>query len=190
MKTLARSANRDLFLVAGQFAMADGRIAQAHIIQAAILTVKCELQYDTERGIPYFDTIFEHPNNIGLWRAYVIDRVRGFEWVKDIIDFTHELDYTNKTVRYTMQVSTTDGLVTINGIDYNISTIGTHGGGGGQMESLIQNGIFYLPVFKDGEIQVYRQLKQFVLPEGGGVTTDVSEQTYVKNEDGIFVKRD
>ena len=126
MKTIARSANGDLFLYAGQLAMADGRIAQSQIIQAAILAVKGELQYDTERGIPYFETIFDHPNKIDLWRAYVIDRVRKFEWVTDIIDFTHEFDYTNKTINYKMQVATNEGLVTVNGIDYSISTIGTN----------------------------------------------------------------
>lgn len=106
--------------------MADGRIAQAQTIQAAILAVKGELQYDTEQGIPYFETIFDHPNKIDLWRAYVIDRVRKFEWVTDIINFTHEFDYTNKTINYKMQVATNEGLVTVNGIDYSISTIGTN----------------------------------------------------------------
>ena len=89
-----------------------------------------------------------------------------------------------------MQVVTDDGLVTINGIDYSISTIGTHGsGGGGEMETLVQNGIFYLPVFKENGVQVYRQLRQYVMPNKGGVTTDLSEETYVKNIDGVFVLR-
>ena len=190
MKTLARSANGDLFLYAGQLAMTDGRYAQAQIIQSAILTVKGELQYDTERGIPYFETIFDHPKKIDLWRAYVIDRVRKFEWVRDITDFTQEFDYSNKIIKYKMTIVTDNGVVHINSIDYSISTIGTHGGGGsGGGESLVQNGIFYLPVFKDGDVQVYRQLKQYVMPDGSGVTTEVSEQTYIKNADGVFVVR-
>lgn len=190
MKTLARSANGDIFLHAGQLAMADGRIAQAQTIQAAILTVKGELQFDTERGIPYFETIFLDPSKINLWRAYVIDRVRGFDWVTDVIELTQKYDAKNNVINYNLKIATDDGIVTINGIDYSISTIGTHGGGGGgEMESLVQNGIFYLPVFKVGEVQVYRQLKQYVMPDGSGVTTDVSEKTYVKNESGVFVER-
>lgn len=188
IKTIARAANNDIFLFSGQIAMVDGMFAQAQIIKAAILTVKGELQYDTERGIPYFDTVFKSPNNVYLWRAYVLKRVRQFDWVQDITSFEQEIDYTNHTINYTMTLVTNDGVVTIRGIDYDISTITPGGGGGGAGESLVQNGIFYLPVFKDGDVQVYRQLRQYVDPLGS-ITTDLSEQTYIKNNDGIFVPR-
>lgn len=113
MKTLARSANGDIFLSAGQFAMADDREAQAQILKAAILTVKGELQFDTERGVPYFDTIFLDPNKINLWHAYVIDRVRSFDWVTNVIELTQKYDPKEKTIRYKLKVATDDGIVTV-----------------------------------------------------------------------------
>lgn len=190
IRTLARAANNDIFLFAGQLAMVDGMFAQSQIIKAAILTVKGELQFDTEQGIPYFDTVFKNQNNIYLWRAFVIRRVREFDWVKDVTSFEHTVDNENHVINYTMTLVTNDGAVTIRGIDYNISTISPGGGGGGgeASESLVQNGVFYLPVFMDGNVQVYRQLRQYVDPLGS-ITTDLSEQTYIKNENGIFVPR-
>ena len=88
-----------------------------------------------------------------------------------------------------MVVLTDLGTVTIKSIDYNISTVGSHPGeGGGDMESLIQNGVFYLPVYMENGVQVYRQLKQFIDTTMGGVTTELSEETYIKSA-GVFVKQ-
>jgi hypothetical protein len=189
MKTIARSANKDIFIYSGQLAMADGKIAQGQILEAAILTVKGELQFDLENGIPYFDTIFLSPAKAYLWRASVINRVKKFDWVHEVTQFDHVLDYKNHVVTYTMVVLTDLGTVTIRSIDYNISTVGSHTGeGGGGMESLIQNGVFYLPVYKENGVQIYRQLKQFIDPNMGGVTTELSEETYIKSA-GVFVKQ-
>lgn len=95
--------------------MVDGKDAHAQTIEAAILTVKGELQYDTENGIPYFDTIFQNPNKIDLWRAYVIKRVREFTWVNDILSFDVSYDYKNQSVKYDMTVVTDEGIVTVGG---------------------------------------------------------------------------
>lgn len=190
MQTIARSANGDMFLFAGQLAMCDGKVAYGQIIKAAILTVKGELQFDTEEGIPYFDTIFRSPRKAALWKAYVIKRVNKFSFVNAVTEFDYDFDYKNHVINYTMRIDTDKGVVTINSVDYNVSTIGTHTGGeSGGGEQLVQNGIFYLPVYIQNTVQIYRQLKQFVDEEEGTVTTELSEETYVKNADGVFVKQ-
>ncbi len=190
MRTIARSANNDMFLYAGQLAMCDGKIAYAQIIESAVLTVKGELQFDIEQGIPYFDTIFRSAKRAALWKAYVIDRVKQFSFVTSVTSFEYDIDYKNHVINYTMRVNTDKGKVTITSVDYTVSTIGTHtssGTGGG--EQLTQNGIFYLPVYKQNNIQVYRQLKQYVDDAEGLVTTELSETTYVKDANGVFVKQ-
>ena len=181
--------NNDIFLFAGQLAIVSGKFAQAQIAQAAILTVKGELQFDTERGIPYFDSIFRSPKLINVWRAYVMERIRQFEWVNDISSFEASVDFENHIINYTMTLVTSDGIVIIKGIDYSVSntTPETDPEGGGGV-SLVQNGVFYLPVFVDNGIQVYRQLRQYV-DSLGAITTDLSEQTYIRNSSGVFVPR-
>lgn len=170
--------------------MCDGKVAYAQTIEAAVLTVKGELQFDTEQGIPYFDTIFRSAKRAALWKAYVASRVEEFSFVKSITQFDYTIDYKNHVVNYEMRVNTDKGKVTITSVDYTVSTIGTHtssGTGGG--EQLVQNGIFYLPVYMQNNIQVYRQLKQYVDDIEGTVTTELSESTYVKDANGVFVKQ-
>ena len=93
--------------------MCDGKVAYAQIIEAAVLTVKGELQFDTEQGIPYFDTIFRSPKRAALWKAYVVDRVKQFSFVTSITQFDYTLDYKNHVINYEMHVNTDKGDVTI-----------------------------------------------------------------------------
>lgn len=57
----------------------------------------------------------------------------------------------------------------------------------GTQESLTQDGIFYLPVYKKNAVQFYRQLRQYEDSEFHEVTTELSEDLYVR-EDDKFVK--
>lgn len=113
MRAIARSANNDMFLYAGQLAMCDDKVAYAQIIEAAILTIEGELQFDTKQGIPYFDTIFNSPRRAALWKAYVINRTKEFSFVKSIIDFDYTISYSSHTVNYKMTVSTDAGIVIV-----------------------------------------------------------------------------
>lgn len=116
-KTIARNADNDIYLdFTGQIAMANGIQALEQIAKAAILTVKGELQYNTEGGIPYFETVFKSQNNIYLWRAYVLRRIRQFAWVKDITSFEYSVDNTEHTINYSITIVTNDERsVSVNG---------------------------------------------------------------------------
>lgn len=188
MKTLLRTLNHDIFTNAGQLAMCDGKLAYAQILEAAILTVKGELQLDEERGIPYFSTIFRSQRRANQWKNLVIRRVMEFDFVKSVLNFSYSVDNRNHVINYSMSVSTDIGTATLKSLAYDFSTTPSTPSGGEPMETLVQNGIFYLPVYKENGIQVYRQLKQYVDPGMGGVTTELSEKTYVKNSDGVFVE--
>ena len=93
------------------------------------------------------------------------------------------------TLTYTLGVETDEGDVTVSQLAYTNIIIPPGGGGSGgeQMETLVDsNGLFYLPVGKVGGVQRYRQLKQF--DDGvGGVTTQLSDTQYIKDENGSFV---
>lgn len=55
------------------------------------------------------------------------------------------------------------------------------------LEVLTEDGIFYLPVFKNElEQQVYRRLLQHEDEEMGGITTELSEELYIR-QNGHFV---
>lgn len=109
--TIAVNEDNDIYLVNGDIAMADGKDARAQIISAALRTRRGELQLDTERGVPYFETIFQSGSryNIQLWEAYVRKTVSEFDFVKSISSFVYDIDYKTGIIRYTLVVEGTDG---------------------------------------------------------------------------------
>ena len=89
----------------------DGKRAYADIIGDAIRTVRGELQRDTERGVPYFETVFKSVNGIDIWKNDVRKRVLEFPFVKSIDSF--DVSYANKKLEYTMHLTTDAGDVTV-----------------------------------------------------------------------------
>ena len=89
----------------------DGKQAYADIIGDAIRTVRGELQLDTERGVPYFETVFKSVNGIDIWKNDVRKRVLKFPFVKSIDSF--DVSYANKKLEYTMRLTTDTGDVTV-----------------------------------------------------------------------------
>ena len=89
----------------------NGKQAYADIIGDAIRTVRGELQLDTERGVPYFETVFKSVNGIDIWKNDVRKRVLEFPFVKSIDSF--DVSYANRKLEYTMRLTTDAGDVTV-----------------------------------------------------------------------------
>lgn len=115
MKTLATDSTYDIFLdtATGSLAVHTGNDAYADIVAAAIRTVKGEIQLDTEEGVPYFDTVFKSVGRVNLWKALVENRVNKFPFVRSIVSFTHNIDFENRILHYTLIINTDIGEVTI-----------------------------------------------------------------------------
>lgn len=185
-KTLAKSLNNDIFLHAGQFAEAKGRAAYAVVIDSAIKTQRGELQLDKYNGIPFFETVFTNPNYLSLWKSEVEDRIRKFDFVQNVENFETEIDFKQHLLKFDIIVRTDLGDVEVNDVNFNIYTDAqTMNNGVVDVGNLVQDGIFYLPVYKENGVQVYRQLTQVV--SDTGVSTELSETLYVKNSGGTFV---
>lgn len=95
------------------FAFAEGKRAYGAILEAAVLTVKGELIYNVNEGIPYFDTAFESPIYLRVWASRVQDRIKRFPFVKDIVSFTYDFDADAGKVEYKAEIETDEGLVEI-----------------------------------------------------------------------------
>lgn len=116
MTTLARDANNDIHVTSdGKFAIASGLACYYDILHAAVLTIQGELLLNTERGIPYFDTIFQHPNKVLFWQSSMQSVISSFSFVRTIKSFNYDIDYDKKLLTYTIKVETTDGDVTLEG---------------------------------------------------------------------------
>lgn len=92
----------------GQFAMCDGAEKYKQILEAVILVRKGEMYFDTESGVPYFETIFNNPNSILIWKTYVQDAVSAFSFVSKIKSFEVEYLPSSHQLNYELVVVTKD----------------------------------------------------------------------------------
>ena len=113
MKTFAKDPDGNVIVdpVTHDIRTVDGVEAYAVIIGDAIRTVRGELQLDTGRGVPYFETVFKSVNGIDIWKNDVRKRVLEFPFVKSIDSF--DVSYANKKLEYTMHLTTDAGDVTV-----------------------------------------------------------------------------
>ena len=113
MKTFAKDSDGNVIVdsVTHDIRTVDGVEAYAVVIDDAIRTVRGELQLDTERGVPYFETVFKSVNGIDIWKNDVRKRVLEFPFVKSIDSF--DVSYANRKLEYTMHLTTDAGDVTV-----------------------------------------------------------------------------
>ena len=114
MKTFAQDSHNDIRIGSdGQFATVDGLDAYSTVIADVVRTVRGELQLDTERGVPYFETVFKSINGIDIWKSEVRKRVLALSFVRSIDSFSASWKTENHILSYSMTVSTDNGTVTI-----------------------------------------------------------------------------
>ena len=112
MKTFSQDSHNDIRIGSdGQFVTVDGLDAYSTVIADVVRTVRGELQLDTERGVPYFETVFKSVNGIDIWKNDVRKRVLKFPFVKSIDSF--DVSYANRKLEYTMRLTTDAGDVTV-----------------------------------------------------------------------------
>lgn len=89
------------------FATVDGKEAIAQVVEAILKTQRGELQLDTDRGIPYFETVFTSRRYAPLWASYMEDAIRGCEYVKSLDNFTYAPN--GETMNYRADFTTVNG---------------------------------------------------------------------------------
>lgn len=103
----------DISFVNGDFAYVEGKDAYAIFIESAILTRLGELQYDINRGIPYFSTVFASRNNLSLFEAYIRKTILEFSFVTQIKELTLSQPNDIHTLNYRAVIETDEGIVSI-----------------------------------------------------------------------------
>ena len=115
MKTFAKDSNGNVIVdpVTHDIKTVDGVEAYAIIIGDTIRTVRGELQLDTDRGVPYFETVFKSVNGIDIWKNDVRKIVNGLSFVQSIVSFDVSWDPVSRKLNYEMVVETDEGEVTV-----------------------------------------------------------------------------
>lgn len=173
----------DISLTSGQIAMSSGKAAYSTIIECALRTRLGELPLDTEQGIPYFETVFQSSRQIPSFEADLRARIEELPFVEEVGVLETEFDRDKGVLRYSVKVVTTDGdEVSVSGgigdkayLDEIVLPEG-----GTNMQNLVQDGKFYLPVRIEDGVQKYRMLTDYYDPDNG-VQPAISEEVYKKN---------
>ena len=125
MTTLARHENNDIGtktvtkyengvqVMRSVFDISSGKECHKDIIEAAILTLLGEIQLDTNKGIPYIETVFDRTKSVGAWQDAMRKTINAFPFVNAITKFDFTIDYDRKKLTYDLVISTTDGNVNI-----------------------------------------------------------------------------
>lgn len=99
----------------GNLAIKSDEQAILDILTNRIRTKKYEVQYDMNKGIPYFETIFANTGLLGLWRSYVIEEIERTSGVISVESLLYSLDEGTKKLSYTCQIRTIYGETSLNG---------------------------------------------------------------------------
>jgi hypothetical protein len=99
----------------GNLAIKSDEQAILDILTNRIRTKKYEVQYDMNKGVPYFETIFANTGLLGLWRSYVIEEIERTSGVISVESLLYSLDEGNKKLSYTCQIRTIYGETSLNG---------------------------------------------------------------------------
>lgn len=114
MRTILTDENNDIYLVGGHIAMAEDKPAVAQIVNNVLRTQRGELSYNTERGIPYLETVLGDNPDVDLWSSYMISALNSISYIDKIISFVPQVDNSTNTLTFISRLSTIYGDITIN----------------------------------------------------------------------------
>lgn len=97
----------------GNIATSENIYALANVSKNAVLTNLGEAEYNTDNGIPYFDTIFCDTPKIDLFQASIVQTLENLENVQRVSNFEYSVE--NGVFKYSLIEKTKLGDIVLNG---------------------------------------------------------------------------
>lgn len=114
MKTIGIDDSNDIYLTpSGNLAIKSDLSAMGDILVNKAQGNRGELQYDTEKGVDYFNTIFSSPCYPDLFQAQLVATLEDTAEVQAVSDFSAEIN--EDIYSYSVNIATTYGEVALNG---------------------------------------------------------------------------
>lgn len=106
----------DLYLDSGNnIAFVSNLEALKHVVENVVRTQFGELQLNSTKGIPYFETIFSSRTNVDYWKAYMIDAIESVDNVDSCELFEIDISEDTQILTYRAYIKSTFGEFSING---------------------------------------------------------------------------
>jgi len=94
----------------------EGNLAILRDLEATMNIAKCvvrvntgELQYNQNKGVPYFQTIYQDKSLLYLWTSYLFLAIENIQDVKSIEEFEYSYDEESSTLSYVLSLNTVYG---------------------------------------------------------------------------------
>lgn len=114
MITIATNSDNDIYVDStGNLAMKTDIEALANVSKNVVLTNLGEPEYNTEYGVPYFETIFTDTPKIDLLQAAQVAILENLNDVNRVSNYEYEQE--NGVFSYSLVEHTTFGDIQING---------------------------------------------------------------------------
>ena len=94
--------------------MTSGLDATMNVLKNVVRVNTGELQYNVNKGVPYFQTIFSDKSLLYLWASYLSIAIENTQNVISINNIDFEYDEAESKISYTAEILTTDGVGVLN----------------------------------------------------------------------------
>ena len=113
MKCFGLNENNDLFIEEGKLRIYKDQEAVAQTAVNVVCTVKGEVVLNQERGIPYFNILFNNRPNSALFRYYALNLLNQIPQINKVTDMKIIKD--KNLLKYSLNLDTIYGKVEANG---------------------------------------------------------------------------
>ena len=114
MKTIAINENNDIYLTpSGNLALKQDLEAMGDIFVNKSQTVRGELQFDTTKGIDFYNTIFNSPSEPELFQSELTEQLENTAETDRIYSYSSSIN--DGVYLYTADIITSYGNITLNG---------------------------------------------------------------------------
>lgn len=114
VQTLGTNTSNDIYLDStGNLALLSGQSAVSNVAQNASLMQLGEAIYQTNLGLPTFETVFNGVPNLAIYEAYLRATLTAVPGVVQVTSITSKV--ANNTFSYTATIETIYGTTYLNG---------------------------------------------------------------------------
>ena len=113
MKCFGLNENDDIFIEDGKLKIYSDQEAVAQVATNIVCTVKGEVYLNQNRGIPYFEILFNNKPNTALFKYYALNLLRQVQEIKSVTGMKIIKD--KNLLKYSLNLDTIYGKVVTNG---------------------------------------------------------------------------
>lgn len=111
MNSFALNAHNDIFLQGGRFARVTNGAYVVQAVRSRLLFYREEWFLDKTAGVPYFQSVFVKPANLGRVESLLKQEILQTNGVARLVSFSMEFNPTTRKLEVEFSAETTFGVI-------------------------------------------------------------------------------